>query len=255
MSYDECYSCEPCGGKCDKCSLKCCLDNMENHRKIYKLKDDFSNKVYYALQNLYDKCVEIQNNLNNKYRINIELSNIYDKIIESNNFLKKMKIKKEEIQNYINRIKNEIEIIKKEKSDAINKINDTYEQNRIEINKKFDEEKKKYELKDLKSEEEIKSKKQKVNELTNTKDNIKIDIDGIVQSIVNEERIKADKEFNTNKSVIDNKYNYVEKELKYTENELEFKNEFLKEINKIKLYSDKLPDYENWINKLNKYIN
>lgn len=83
MSYSQCYSCSPCGGKCDKCSARVCIDNMENHRKIYKLKDDFCNIIYYALQNLYDKCVEI-----------IELSNIYDKIIQSNDFLRKMRIKK-----------------------------------------------------------------------------------------------------------------------------------------------------------------
>ena len=115
MSYNDCNSCGACHGKCDKCSLGVCVDNMENHRKIYRLKDEFCNKTYFALQNLYDKCVEIQNNLNYNYGIYIELTNIYDKIIQSNDFLSKIRIKKEEIQNGINRIKNEIEIVKKEK--------------------------------------------------------------------------------------------------------------------------------------------
>ena len=164
MTYYECLSCGPCGGKCDRCSLSCCVDNMENHRKLYKLKNDFINKVYYGLQNLYDKCVEIQNNLNNNYGIYIEISNIYDRIIQSIDFLSKMEIKKEEIQNCINRINNEIEIVKKEKSDKINQINNSHEQNTIETKKKYDEEKKKYELKDPEYEAKIKSKKQKIND-------------------------------------------------------------------------------------------
>ena len=112
-------------------------------------------------------------------------------------------------------------------------------------------------MKDPEYEEKIKSKKQKVDDLTNIKDNIKIDIDGIVQSFVNEKRIEEEKKFNINKSEIDNKYAFVKKEFKYTENENEFKNQCLNEINKIKLYSDKIPNYENFIklSKLDKYIN
>jgi len=91
MSYGECYSCIPCRGKCDKCRARVCIDNMENHKKLYRLKDDFNNKVYYALQNLYDKCVEIQNNLNNNYGIYIELKSIYNKRSQGNDFLKNIK--------------------------------------------------------------------------------------------------------------------------------------------------------------------
>ena len=257
MCYSECYSCGPCGGKCDKCSLDVCINNMENHRKIYRLKDDFCNKIYLALENLYDKCVKIQNNLNYNYGIYIELTNIYDKIIQSNDFLSKMRIKKEEIQNCINSIKNEIEITKKEKRDKINQINNDHEQKIYDTNEKFEKEKKKYEMKDPEYEEKIKSKKQKLDDLTNLKDNIKIDIDGIVQSFINEKRIEEEKKLNINKSEIDNKYAFVKKEFKYTENENEFKNQCLNEINKIKLYSSKIPNYENFIklSKLDKYFN
>jgi hypothetical protein len=230
---------------------------MENHRKIYELKNDFCNKIDYALQNLYDKCVKIQRNLNSNYGIYIELTNIYDKIIQSNDFLSKMQIKKDEIQNCINRIKNEIEIVKKEKSDKINLINNNHEQKIKEANAKFEEEKKKYEMKDPEYEEKIKSKKQKVDDLTNIKDNIKIDIDGIIESFVNEKRIEEEKKLKISKTEIDNKYSYVKKEFKYNKNENEFKNQCLNEINKIKLYSDKIPNYENFIklSKLDKYIN
>ena len=257
MCYSNCNSCNACGGKCDQCSARVCIDNMENHRQIYRLKDDFCNKVYYALQNLYDRCVEIQNNLNFNHGIYIELANIYDKIIQSNDFLSKMRIKRDEIESYINRIKNEIECVKREKSEKINQINKDHEQKINETNKHFEEEKKKYEMKDPEYEEKVESKKQKVEDLANLKDNIKIDIDGIVQSFVNEKRIEEEKKLNIKKNEIDNKYAYTKKEFKYNENENEFKNQCLNEINKIKLYSDKIPNYANFIklSKLDKYIN
>ena len=257
MSYYQCNSCGACNGKCDQCSLRVCVNNMENHRELYKLKDYFCNKVYYALQNIYDKCVEIQSNLNNNYGIYIELCDIYDKVIQTNDFLSKMRLKREELYNCINNIKNELEMIKEEKSDKINQIKNNHEQNIIKANKELEEEKKKYDLKDPEYDDNIKSKKQKVNDLINLKDNIKIDIDGIVQTFVDEQRIEEEKKFSINKSEIDNKYAFAIKELKYNEDEIVFKNECLNEINRIKSYSDKIPNYECFIklSKLEKYFN
>ena len=102
-------------------------------------------------------------------------------------------------------------------------------------NKHFEEEKKKYEMKDPEYEEKVESKKQKVEDLANLKDNIKIDIDGIVQTFVNEKRIEEEKKLNIKKNEIDNKYAYTKLEFKYNDNENEFKNQCLNEINKIKL--------------------
>lgn len=48
------------------------MNNMEKHREKFKLNDDF-NSIYYAIQNLYNKCCEIKNNLYNNYGIYIEI--------------------------------------------------------------------------------------------------------------------------------------------------------------------------------------
>ena len=89
------------------------------------------------------------------------------------------------------------------------------------------------------------------------KDSIFINIEEIVKSFVDEERKKVENDFNNNKIELDEKYSYEEKEFKYNQEELEEKNKYLNDIRKIKSYSEKIPNYENWINafNLNKYIN
>ena len=251
MSISECNSCNSCGGKCDACSLDCCQNNMNNHKEIYKLINDFENKIYYALQNLYDKCGEIKKNLCSKHGVNIELSNINDKIIQSEDFLNKMKIIKKELQNYNYKIKNEMEITKKEKSDKINKLNEIHLQNKNEIKKKFETEENKYKIYESKFEEVIKSKKKVLNDLSKEKDSININIDEIVNDFINEERKKAENEFDIRKNEIESKYIYEEKEFVYSQEELERKNQYLNEIKKIKSYSDKIPNFENWVNAFN----
>lgn len=72
MSRYTCNSCSACGGKCDECSSNVCINNMEKHREKFKLNDDF-NSIYYSIQNLYNKCCEIKNNLYNNYGIYIEI--------------------------------------------------------------------------------------------------------------------------------------------------------------------------------------
>ena len=256
MSISECNSCNACGGKCDCCSLECCLNNINNHREIYNLINDFEDKIYKALHNLYDKCIEIKDNLYSNYGINIEISSIYDKIIQSENFLNKMKIKKEELQKYNNKIKSEMEIIKKEKSTKINKINELHSQNINEIRKKYVKEEIKYRIDESKYSEIIQSRKQTINDLERERDSIFINIDEIVNDFINEERKKAEKEFDINKNEIDTKYICEGKEFIYSQEEIERKNEYLNQIRRIKSYSDKIPNYENWINafNLNKYF-
>lgn len=60
MSRYTCNTCSACEGKCDKCSANVCINNMEKHREIFKLNDDFNNVIYYTIQNLYNKCCEIK---------------------------------------------------------------------------------------------------------------------------------------------------------------------------------------------------
>ena len=83
MSRYECQSCGACGGKCDRCGLRCCIDNMEKHNEIFKLKDEFSNKIYYAKNNLIDICNEIKKQINSE--------NSVDLIFNVFNFVRKLK--------------------------------------------------------------------------------------------------------------------------------------------------------------------
>lgn len=257
MSISECYSCNLCSnGKCDKCETVC-LNNMESHREIYKLIKGFDDKIYQALQNIYDRCIRIKNNLYDNYGINIELSNVFDKIVFTEDFLNKLKLKREEIEKYIYKIENEKSIIKLKKEDEINRLNYMYlnEQEDTRIN--YEKEKIKYNINDSKYDEVIKSKKQEISDLENEKNNFNINIEEIINNYIDEERKKLLKEFDTNIIEIDNKYNYAEKEFKYTEEEVELKNKYLNDIRKIKNYNNKIPNFENWIMafNLNKFLN
>ena len=256
MSFYDCNSCRACGGKCDRCTLPVCLNNMESHKEIYKLTNEFDNKFHQALQNLYDRCLEIGNNLLNNYGINIDTSSIYDTIL-CEDFLLKIRNKQEESHNYINKLKQEIENIKKEKTEKINNLNKLHLQHKNEIDKKFEEEENKYKIVDSKYNEAINSKKEMINKLVNERDSIFIDIDKLVKDFITDERKNLEKEFDVNKSEVDKKNMWIEKEFKYSKEEETKKEEYLEQIKKLKSYSDKIPNYENWILafNLNKYIN
>ena len=189
MSFYDCYSCNLCNGKCDKC-ISVCSNNVRNHEEIYQLKEVFYNLVENSYQNLYDKCIEIMDKLFYDYGINIEFSEIYDKLEKSKDFLRKMVIIKEKIQNELQQLENEIEINKKEKLDKINKLNEKHINNKKLIEEKFNKEKENYKINEFKFEETINSKKQVINDLMKEKDSIFINIEEIVKSFVDEERKK-----------------------------------------------------------------
>ena len=255
MSLEECNSCNACHGKCDKCTLDVCLKNMENHKEIYKLTNSFQNKLNEAFQNLYDRCVEIKNSLHSDYGINIEISSLYDKFFQSEDFLNKLNIKRCEAQDYIDKIRHQMEQIKKDNSNKINEIHALHTQNKNEIDNIFKEEEKKYEIIETNHNDLINSKKQIIDKLIKEKDSIFIDVDKIVNSFIEEERKNIEKEFENNKIEINKNNFFIDEELKYSNEEIEKKNEYLNEIKKIKNYSDKIPNYENWIIgfNLNKY--
>lgn len=260
MSRNDCNYCHACGKRCDKCNAQVCIDNMASHRELFRLKDEFNNKVYNALQNLYEICNIIKYNLFNNYGIYIEISNIYDKIVQGNDFLNKLKIKNEEILNIINNINNEINEVKIKKTEDIANLNKIHEEKMNEENSKFDEDIKQYKIIETKYENEYESKSKKKKELIKIKNEMNIDIDKIIQSFVDEERIKYEKELTINKKEIDNKYkiNKInENDFSYNKNELEMKNQCLNEIKKLKDYSDKIPNFDFFINEygLNNYLN
>lgn len=97
---------------------------MESHRELFKLKDDFFNKVYYAINNLDSICNEINNKLNNNCNIYIQIPYNSDKNIQAEQFLNNMKNKLQEILNNINNIKNEMTNINNKKTSDINLLNE-----------------------------------------------------------------------------------------------------------------------------------
>lgn len=260
MNRYECISCISCGGKCDQCCLICCIDNMEKHREIFRLKDEFDNKVKSAEKNLIDICYEIQNNLFINYGIIIEISSILDRISQSKDFLNKIENKRNELQKDLDNINEEKLKVKNENLNEINNLVSIHERKMNEINQNYEEIMKKFEINESKYEKEISEKKEKKQDLINEKKEINIDIDGIIRSFVEEEKLKAEKELELNKQQID-KNNIIKEEILtqpiYTENELQMKNKYLNEIKKLNDYSNKIPNFNNWIilYGLNNYIN
>ena len=106
----------------------------------------------------------------------------------------------------------------------------------------------------------MKLRKKQIDELNNTKNEINDNINDRVKSIVDEEKIKAENEFIIKQKEIDNKYNNIiinENDFAYKPEELQLQNQYLKEIRQISAYSDKIPNFNNWIQlyNLKKYIN
>lgn len=255
MSRYTCNSCSACGGKCDECSANVCINNMEKHREIFKLNDDFNSVIYYAIQNLYDKCYEIKNNLYNNYGIYIDISYNNDKIVLSDGFIYQMEMKKDTIKQNIIRIDGDIKVLEMENESKIKNVKNKHEQKLQEITENFNRVINEYKLNNTKYENKSKIKKEEINNLNNKINYLNIDMDKIIQSFANSEREKAEKNLEENMKEIDNKYNY--KEIELVDSQVELKSEYLNEIKKISEYSDKIPNFYNFINLsgLNKYLN
>lgn len=259
IEKEKCYGCASCGGECDGCDLICCLDNIERHNELLRLKDVFINRVYYAKNDIEDICNEIKLNLNLNYGINIEISTTFDKLYQSQDFLNNLENKKQELINDLENINQERDNAKKLKENEIMNLNSIHQRKIDEANQKYKDKMKNYEINELKFEKEISEKKLTIQDLNKQKKEINIDIDGIVKSFVEDEKLKAEKEFDSNIQQINNNYLIKEEELKqptYNKDELRIKNECLDEIQKLNAYSDKIPNFKNWINLygLNKYI-
>ena len=71
MSRDECYSCGPCGGHCDKCSASCYINIMEEHRRFFDLLQTFNGKVQSTYSQINNHFNSLNNELRNNYNIHI----------------------------------------------------------------------------------------------------------------------------------------------------------------------------------------
>lgn len=257
MSRNSCRACSPCLNRnykcCDKCDAKCCIDNIQNHKEMFRLGDLFQNKVKYAFQNLYDKCISVYNNLNNH---NIYIFYDQNNSIESSeNYLNSIKNEKNKIEK--NRKDLEDNILTEEKEYEIKKQKITYEHdlNLQNIENEYNEKNKKYE----KFEEKIKEinlKQEKKHDLENIRDNIGKDKNIIIDNFTNEQKENFEKQLNEEKNKIEESYVFKEIKFEYSQKDIEQKNEYIEEIKKIKEYSNKIPNYDNWmmIYGLNKII-
>jgi hypothetical protein len=224
---------------------------MDSHYKLFLLLDNFKNKIKLAHQELYNKCNSIQRNLNDNYSIDLKIP--YDSKDCCEDYVNMMIFNKYEIQNNINSIQEEINTIENNHRLNINHLNSEYKNIIKGINKIFTNEINKFETKT--GNNEIKKKIIKKENLENIKSKIGQEKNIILSNFNDEEKIKAKEKFIHSKKKIEEKYN--EKEVfKYTKNELELKNQYLSDIQEIKKYSDKIPNYYNLIKcfNLNKYI-
>ena len=106
--------------------------------------------------------------------------------------------------------------------------------------------------------DDIKPLKKAKENLENEKEKIKkINVDEIVNKFVSGEKNKIEADCQSQKNRIDEENKLKEEILEYTEEEKNLESDYLKIINGIKKYSNKIPYFDNWIEvyKLKKYIN
>ena len=241
---------------CGSYSCPSCRSKLDDHKQMINLLDDFhSNRVQGAEQNLVDRFYSIKNNLNQIYSDDISwlISSCYD-LNDCEHALNQI----DAVINGAVSLENEIDNVEKEKNEAIKKLNDEHQEKINELNKLIDLEKSKLPNFD-KEDNDIKLKKNKVEELKESKKEIENEFKKIdISDYVKEERNKAENDFQKQKIVLDENYYVPELKLeKYNNDELDLRQKYLEGINRIKSYSQKIPNYYNWIRcmGLNYYLN
>ena len=216
------------------------------YTKLEKENLEFSNKVYDSYRDIEQKAKEVSEYLKNNYSIYINFSSGED-------FLSRLKDKKRELDRNHTYLENKIYCEGNEHSNKMREIVLKYESDKELMNQKFQIEKNKYIYK--KDEKIIKDKKKIIKKLKVEKNSINKNKDEIINNYIKEEREKAINIFNNQKAEEPNANK--EKELKYSEEENNLKNEYSKNILKIKELADKIPCYDNFIIQtgLNKYLN
>lgn len=256
MSRNICYICdfnEHHGGQCNLCHKKCdkcntCRNAFNAHNEIFDLSSEFSNKVYDSYRDIEQKAKEVSEYLKNNYSIYINFSSGED-------FLSRLKDKKRELDRNFGDLVNKIYYEGNEHSNKMGEIVLKYERDKELMNQKFQIEINKYIYK--KDGKIIKNKKKIIKKLKVEKNSINKNKDEIINNYIKEEREKAINIFNNQKAEIQEPNANKEKELKYSEEENNLKNEYSKNILKIKELADKIPCYDNFIIQtgLNKYLN
>ena len=260
MSRYNCASCSACKGInksfCDNCTACCCQDNMKKHREIFYLGDQFPSKVNNAESELKSRADQVQKNLYGNY--NIYISECRCCLDHCENFLNAIKNrynemdrKKYDLDFQIQRDRQNFEI------DKGNLSNDFNQRLRY-MNDSFENEKRTIRNEREKENEKIKPLKKTIENLENEIEKIKkINVDEIVNKFVSGEKNKIEADCQSQKNRIDEENKLKEEILEYTEEEKNLESDYLKIINGIKKYSNKIPYFDNWIEvyKLKKYIN
>ena len=209
----KCYSCPYCKhGPCDGPGHYPCDKSYDDHRKLFHLVYDFSNKVNNAFEYVKETVKYLNEDLRNKDIKVSWTSDIYQ-------YLENMKETKAEIQD---------EYLKLD----TNEIRKKYE-------KKFDELRKKHELEIQKINNDFQEKRKKLEREMENKRNAKNNLENKLSQIKIENPGKKERELNSFKD---------EKKLEFSEEEKKTMENYLDEIFKIYEYSEIIP--ENLINNL-----
>lgn len=263
MSYYNrynCYSCGPCNNRgyssCDNCSASCCIDCMNYHRELFNLNDDFKNYLERIRIELNNMTYEIKNSLTNSY--NIKLSNTSYSYYEQEwkDFLYVLEKTWNEINNLKYEKESQIYSIKKKYDKMIEKLKLEHKKKMDDLNKKFVEQKINLENNNLNEEDKMNNKLKQKDLLIKSMKDINSNKESILNKYEGEELTKADLQYNKDIQELNHKYNFKEEKLEYTDDEIKLKQQYLDEIQKIKIYS-KNPFYTNLITSfgLSTYIN
>ena len=244
MSRDECYSCGPCGGHCDKCSASCCINIMEEHRKFFDLLQKFNGYVQSTYSQINNHFNSINNYLKNNYNIYIYICG--DIVF---NFLSSISLKIGEIQTDIDKIETNISKLDTEKYN-INKLNEKHADEINKMQDKFDREKEP--LVNKKENETLKNKKREKDDTENDYLDKKIkkdkEIENNLNNYKNQKKSLEEENYNKRKIEIDQDPNYQCGDFvkSYTEQEQSEKNIYInqiKEINKFNIPKGFLMEY------------
>ena len=225
MSRDECYSCGPCGGHCDKCSASCCINIMEEHRKFFDLLQKFNGYVQSTYSQINNHFNSINNELKNNYNICVYVCG--DIVF---NFLSSISLKIGEIQTDIDNIETNISKLDTEKYN-INKLNEKHADEINKMQDKFDREK------DDTENDYLDKKIKKDKEIENNLNNYKNQKKSLEEENYNKRKIEIDQDPN---------YQYGDFVKSYTEQEQSEKNIYInqiKEINKFNIPKGFLMEY------------
>ena len=229
---------------------------MNSDMELSLLNNDFKTYLSYAIDDLCNKSNEILNKLKNFHKINITYNPNFSNLNDCEGFLEKLKEKLKEIRLTKNDIDQKILDILIYDEENKNKLKLAYEKELEKLDKEVIEGTKDSENIIHAEEDKMKIKLEEKENLILNMSEIGQDQESIINNFEKEELLKADLEYNKNIEKLNKKYIINEQKFEYTNDEIKLKNNYLKEIQKIKSYSNN-PFYNNLIVcfGLNQYLN